>query len=166
MERKSRVYLMCGLPCSGKSYLARQIESKEGAVRLILDEWLSTLYGEYSLDLEQRVERVRRCRTVMWSTAKRFIDKGIDVILDDGFFIRSVRERYAQMILDAGGEPVLYYLDTPSNVIYHRLALRNAERREHTFEFSEEDMREFERVFERPTADEGMDLRIIKSEEM
>jgi len=162
--KKNRVYLMCGLPCSGKSYLARQIESEEGAVRLILDEWLSTLYGEYSLDLEQRVDRVRRCRALMWSTARRFVEKGIDVILDDGFFIRSVRERYAQMIQDVGAIPVLYYLDTPPSLIYERLALRNAERPEHTFEFSREDMREFEKIFEPPTAAEGLELRIVKSD--
>lgn len=152
---------MCGLPCSGKSYLARQVEEKEGAVRLILDEWLSTLYGEYSLDLEQRVERVRRCRDVMWSTTKKFLEKGIDVILDDGFFTQPVRERYATMIHEAGAIPILYYLDTPVEVIQHRLLKRNAEKPQHTFEFSIEDMEEFQRVFQPPTPSEGMELRVI-----
>jgi len=30
---------MCGLPCSGKTTLANQIEQERSALRLTLDEW-------------------------------------------------------------------------------------------------------------------------------
>ena len=39
------LFLMCGLPGSGKTTLAKRIERERGALRLTHDEWIARLYG-------------------------------------------------------------------------------------------------------------------------
>jgi predicted kinase len=39
------LHLMVGLPCSGKTTLARQLETKYSALRLTTDEWHIRLFG-------------------------------------------------------------------------------------------------------------------------
>jgi predicted kinase len=39
------LFLTCGLPGSGKTTLAKQIEAERPALRLTADEWLFELFG-------------------------------------------------------------------------------------------------------------------------
>jgi len=39
------LHLICGLPCAGKTTLARQIEQERSALRLTPDEWITRLFG-------------------------------------------------------------------------------------------------------------------------
>lgn len=45
------VFLLCGLPGSGKTTLAQQIERERRAIRLAPDEWIAALFGP---DIQQR----------------------------------------------------------------------------------------------------------------
>jgi hypothetical protein len=45
------LFVMVGLPASGKSTRAKQIEEGRGALRLIPDEWMIPLFGESALAL-------------------------------------------------------------------------------------------------------------------
>jgi hypothetical protein len=39
------LHLGCGLPCAGKTRLARQLEQEYAALRLTPDEWHTALFG-------------------------------------------------------------------------------------------------------------------------
>lgn len=43
--------LIVGLPCSGKTTLARQLETEYAALRLTTDEWHIRLLGEITANL-------------------------------------------------------------------------------------------------------------------
>ena len=40
------LFLLCGLPCSGKTTLARRLERERHALRLTPDEWIAQLLSE------------------------------------------------------------------------------------------------------------------------
>ena len=40
------LHLMVGLPCSGKTTLARKLEHERSALRLTPDEWQLRLFGQ------------------------------------------------------------------------------------------------------------------------
>jgi predicted kinase len=40
---KPTLFLICGLPCSGKTTLARRLEVEHHAIRLTPDEWIAEL---------------------------------------------------------------------------------------------------------------------------
>lgn len=44
--RRPTLFLMVGIPASGKTTAARQLEGDRVAIRLTKDEWMKALYGE------------------------------------------------------------------------------------------------------------------------
>jgi len=51
------LFLICGLPGSGKTTLAKQLELAHSALRLCPDEWIATLMG----DVTDTAELDRHC---------------------------------------------------------------------------------------------------------
>src|SRR5215216_3784546 len=67
---RPNLILVCGLPGSGKTTIARRLEQETGAIRLNVDEWVAALGVdffdfEFRLRLESRLyeaqHRARRC---------------------------------------------------------------------------------------------------------
>src|SRR6266576_1103308 len=87
------LHLMCGLPCAGKTTLAKQIEHERRALRLTPDEWITRLFGaDLSVEaLDAARDPVER---MLWDLAARILSLGVDVILEFGFWSRSEREEF------------------------------------------------------------------------
>src|SRR5438105_13336070 len=89
---------MVGLPCSGKTTLARQLETKYSALRLTTDEWHIRLFGHDYWDNMTESDEARHdfrhdsVESIMWDVAARILVFGIDVILDFGCWVRSQRD--------------------------------------------------------------------------
>src|SRR5437879_1890710 len=87
IESMPTLILMCGLPGSGKTTLAKKLEQERKALRLTPDEWITPLYGA---ELSQ--PELDACRdpveAVQWSVAERALSLGVSVILDFGFWSR------------------------------------------------------------------------------
>src|SRR5918999_1193467 len=87
------LFLMCALPGSGKTTLAKQIERERRALRLAPDEWIVRLFGS-----SLTPPTLDWCRdpveAVQWSVAERALSLGINVILDFGFWSRQEREDF------------------------------------------------------------------------
>jgi AAA domain len=74
------LFLLCGLPGSGKLTLAKKIERERPALRLTPDEWMERLVG-HGYDEEKRAA----IEALQWDIAQRALSLGIDVILESGF---------------------------------------------------------------------------------
>src|SRR5919206_203021 len=78
------LHLMVGLPCSGKTTRARELEYKCSALRLTPDEWQLRLFGQDAEDPEHNV-RHSLMEALLWEIASRALVLGTNVILDYGF---------------------------------------------------------------------------------
>ena len=87
------LHLTCGLPGSGKTTLARQLEVQHHAVRLTADEWLLRVFGDDLTMAENEQYRDRMERTLL-DLAMRMLELGVDVILDFGVWSRAEREEF------------------------------------------------------------------------
>ena len=145
--------LMCGLPGSGKTTLAKRLEVERGALRLTPDEWIVKLFGA---DLTPPA--LEWCRdpveAVQWSVAERALQLGVNVILDFGFWSRSEREEFRARAAALGVGSEVHFLDAPREVLLSRLSARNAERPHGTFRVTEAQLDLWLGVFEPPAADE------------
>ncbi len=146
------LHLMVGLPCSGKTTLARTLERKHSALRLTPDEWQVRLFGQDAAD-PQHDARHSLIEALQWEVAERALALGIDVVLDFGFWTREEREDFRSRARQLGASSEVHLLDVPGDELLRRLAQRN-ERPGLAFQITEEMMRPWIASFEKPDPDE------------
>ena len=159
------LHLISGLPCSGKSSYAQGLRADANSVLFSLDRWLIPAFGRYEIALvghEEHTRRVLACRGLIWDAASELLRRSVDVVLDDGFFLRHHRVRHVALAEAVGASTKIHYLDTPLEVIRDRLELRNARLPPFNFRIDPESLVGFSALFERPSETEGADLLVIR----
>ncbi len=117
----TRLVLICGLPASGKTTLARRLAPKIPAIRLDKDQWTTELgLDVWDDELRVRVERQ------LWALAQELLAQGQSVILEWGHWARVERDekRRGARALGAGVE--LHYLDASLEELIERAQRRQA----------------------------------------
>src|SRR5262245_59858087 len=117
----AKLYLMVGLPGSGKTTLAKQLEDDERALRLTPDEWLAAL----SIDPYDQGQRAK-VESLQWSVAKRAIELGLDVVLDFGFWSRRERDDFRARATRLGAAAEVRFLEVTLDELRSRLGGRRA----------------------------------------
>ncbi len=148
------LHLMVGLPCSGKTTLARRLELERSALRLTPDEWQVRLFGQ---DAEEPEHDIRHSliEALLWDVARRALELGTNVILDFGFWAREEREDFRARAKQLGASSEVHFLDVPAEELLRRLAARNAQLSQETsFKIPAEMMKPWIAFFQRPTPDE------------
>ena len=147
------LFLICGLPGSGKTTLARQLEISHSALRLCPDEWISALLADIS-DVAE-LDRLRApVESVQWEVAKRVLALGINVILENGFWSRDERASYRSQAEALGARVELKYLNVDRDELWARLSKRNQNLPPETFVVREDQLDLWLSWFQAPTADE------------
>jgi hypothetical protein len=144
---------MVGLPCSGKTTLAQELESEQSALRLTPDEWQVRLFGQ---DAEEPEHDVRHTliETMLWNIASRALALGTNVILDFGFWAREEREDFRLRARQLGASSEVHFLDVSEDELMRRLAERNSMLSQESFHIPEDTMKPWIAFFQRPTPDE------------
>ena len=120
------LHLMVGLPCSGKTTLAKKLEAELGVLRLTPDEWHRKLFGQDAThpDHDRRHGKIEE---LQWEVAACALGVGLSVILDFGFWARIERDDYRKRASVLGARTSIHFLDVPHDVLLHRLEVRNAQ---------------------------------------
>lgn len=115
------LYAFCGLPGSGKTTVAKELEKATGAVRLNVDEWVAALGADF-WDDEFRHKLDRR----LYKHGLTLLKQGQSIILEDNFWTRAERDRHRNIARKLGVAIEMHYFDVPFDELWQRLQARNA----------------------------------------
>jgi predicted kinase len=143
------LFVMVGLPASGKTTRARRIEVERRALRLTPDEWMIPLFGDNDADGKRNVLEGR----FVW-LALRALGHGVDVVLDFGVWSRVERDALRALAESAGAACELVYLEVPEDQQRRWRDRRASEEPATTFPITDADLDDYRRRFEPPDAAE------------
>jgi predicted kinase len=146
---------MVGLPASGKTERAKEIEEAWHALRLTPDEWMIPLFGEPEASGKRDVLEGR----FIW-LAMRALRHGINVVLDFGVWSKNERSALRFLASSMGASCELVYLEIDDAEQRRRHDKRFSGDPTSTFPMSDEDLREFRQLFEVPDEEELRSIEI------
>lgn len=147
------LYLLCGLPGSGKTTRARELEAAGAGILLNADEWVCRLYGD-DAEAAARDGRKGLVEKLQWELAEQLLATGNSVILDWGVWARVERDDLRQRARTVGAEVRTIAFDVPLDVLHQRVEHRNRDLPDGCFRISAHELDQWAKVFEAPTEDE------------
>jgi predicted kinase len=117
-----RLIVVCGLPGSGKTTLAKVLEARLRAVRFCADEWMDAL----ALDLYDEEMR-GRVEALQWKLGRELLARGLIVIIEWGTWGRAERDALRLGARAQGAAVELHYTRAPVEVLWERIQRRGLE---------------------------------------
>jgi len=141
-----RLIIICGLPCSGKTTLARTLEKRLDAIRFCPDEWMQA----FSLDIYDEQRRAQ-IEALQWELGQRLLAHGLIVIIEWGTWGRSERDALRIRAREMGAAVELHYLPASEELLFERIQQRGLENPPIT----KDNLSHWFEVFQAPTPEES-----------
>ncbi len=157
-------YIICGFIGAGKTTFARKLEHETKAIRITKDEWIIKIFGN-KITSDKNFERYDKNITELAKDiAFRILKSGKDVIIDEGFWVKSQRDDIKKKILQAGAKPIFYYVQSSVAKMKERVINRSKNPAKDSFEISEEMFDSYLKYWQPP--DESENVKVVKSSEL
>ena len=140
-----RLIIVCGLPGSGKTTHAKELEKRLNGIRFSADEWMHAL----SLDLYDAPQR-DKVERLQWRFAQCLLPFGLTIIIEWGTWARSERDRLRLVARELGAAVELHFLSAPIDVLLARVQHRGME----TPQVTRENLLQWHENFESPSEEE------------
>lgn len=148
-EQRPLLITFCGLPGSGKTTTAKQLEQETGAVRLNTDEWMAALGVDFFNEAFREKLQAR-----LYEHGKTLLQLGHSIIVEDGHWSRAERDRQREDARQLGAILELHYFDLSFDELWHRLKGRNDMGEYGTVPITKAQLQEYWPMFQRPDAAE------------
>jgi predicted kinase len=143
------LFLMVGLPGTGKTTAARQLEAEQRALRLTKDEWVKALHGPENPPSAQDVIEGR-----LVEIGLRGLELGINVVIDFGLWGRAERAALRQAAADRGAVVQMRYFELAPEEQRRRLDRRQARAPHTSWPMSDAELCDWAAAIEIPTPGE------------
>jgi len=151
------IHFLCGSTGAGKTTYAASLAAQIGAASFSIDAWMARLFwpdAPQPVDPAWALERVDRCRGMIWSTAVDVAGHGMPCLLEVGLTSIAVRAAMAAKAAEAGLPCRFHLLDIPADERWRRVEARNRSGGQLVFPITRAMFDFVETMWEPPSADE------------
>lgn len=141
--------LFCGLPGSGKTTLAKQIERQRDVIRLCTDDWQADLMMGH--DDEKFHEKLQKR---LHSLALELLKHCQSVILEDGLWTKPERQAKLNDAKKYKAKTELHFFDLSFDEIWKRLESRNNTLPHGSVHITKDQLEKCWNLFEKPNQEE------------
>ena len=120
----SKVYLICGKICSGKTTYSKKLCEENNAILLSVDEIMLSLFDQ-CCGRELHMEYERRIKDYLFKKSLEIIEKGFDVVLDWGFWTKEERNATKDFYKSRNIDCELHYIEIDDETWEYQLNKRN-----------------------------------------
>ena len=120
----SKVILICGKICCGKTTYAQKLCKENNAILLSVDEITLVLFGRDAG--ENHDTYVERTEKYLFEKSIEIIKSGINVVLDWGFWTKTERDFAKEFYRSHGIDCEFHYIDISDETWKARLKKRNS----------------------------------------
>jgi predicted kinase len=117
-----RLFIICGLPGSGKTTHAKTLERSLSAMRFCADEWMEVL----TLSLWDELARAK-VEALQWTLSQRLLAIGQTVLIEWGTWAKSERDALREGARALRAKVELHYLSESVDVLFERIQRRRME---------------------------------------
>jgi predicted kinase len=143
------MFVLIGLPASGKTTRARQLEVEHNALRLTPDDWMFPLFGDPQPEGKRDILEGRLVSLSLWA-----LKRGINVVMDFGVWAKDERSALRSLAENAGASCELIYLEIGEQENIKRITERPTGVAVSTFHISTGDLANYRDFFQVPTTKE------------
>ena len=152
-NRQPLAHVIIGFIGSGKTTFAKKLEQETGALRFTKDEWMISIFG-HDPTIDRFATYDNRVSKLAVDVAMYCLKAGNDVIIDEGFWVRSQRDEIRQKLEKAGAKVQLYYVKNTHETMKQRVSKRNQKPTVDAFVISQEMYDGYKKYFEEPVPEE------------
>lgn len=149
LGRRGRLFVIVGLPGSGKTTRAKHLAAEFGALRLTPDDWMIPLFNHNDADGKRDVLEGR----LIW-LAMRALESGTDVALDFGVWARDERSALRHLASKIGAGCELVYTPIDPDEQMRRVDKRFTTAPDTTFVITVADLAQWRSQFQEPDEEE------------
>ncbi len=144
----NKLYILCGIPFSGKSTLAKRIVEKLGYTRIDLDEVKFEMFGKDIIDSQIDQSGWDKIYQEMYQRIRNKLSNGNTVVHDTGNFTKYERSLVKKIADEVGVETITVLVDIPETEAYKRLT--NNRETKNRFDVSDSDFQSTIKEMEKP----------------
>ena len=146
----ARLFIVSGLPGSGKTTRAIELATRFAAVRMSSDDWLERFETDiWDADARERTE------SLQGDLSMSLLRLGTSVVIEWGTWSRLERDSLRDRARAVGSIVHLEFLDPPVDELWERVSERDRERHIGNRAITRADLDDWSAIIERPTADEA-----------
>lgn len=146
-----QLVLFSGLPGSGKTTLAKQLEVQGEGIRIRTDEWQADLKVDSAALYDNFHERLQRR---LYELTLQLLQNSQNVILEDGLWMEDERSEKLSAGRKYGATVVMHYFDLSFEEIWKRLNTRNESLSHGAVKMTKSDLQKCWDIFQKPTSEE------------
>ena len=147
---------------AGKSTKSQQLALDRNAVLISEDEWLASLYPDQIATFEDYIKFSGQLKPLIKSHVQKILCAGTNVVMDFPANTVSQRKWFKAIVSEIDAPHELIYLNTSEEICIRQITQRCIERPERAQFDTEEVFHHVTGFFEEPSAEEGLNIKLIK----